>query len=93
MPRGGIAVTELRSIMVDENELRILSSLREMPEGKLKELHESFLLELSNFLLEPKCAQVQADGYPCGSSSADCESCLKLEELLSTLRKVLPSDL
>lgn len=86
-------MTELRSIMVDEKEMKILSSLREMPEGKLKDLHGAFLLELSDFLLEPKCAQVQADGYPCGSSSADCESCLKLEELLSTLRQVLPSDL
>jgi hypothetical protein len=75
---------------VNDTELKILRSLRELPDGQLRSLHEQFLVELCELVREPRCPEVQADGIPCDSPQTDCVQCLKLKELLSTLRSVLP---
>jgi hypothetical protein len=41
---------------------------------------------LVDYVREPKCAEMQADGVPCSSPTADCEQCLKVQTLLTTLR-------
>ncbi|HKI83200.1 MAG TPA: hypothetical protein VKA63_02590 [Candidatus Krumholzibacteria bacterium] len=76
---------KLENHVVSAWEWRILSRLREVPEGPLRDRLLDFLNELVVFVQEPRCAQVQADGVPCGAVDADCEECLKVNELLDTL--------
>ena len=83
-------MAELKSILVTSDEKRILDSVRKLPEGKLKDLVGQFLLEFADTVSDPRCAEVQADGIPCDDPSADCEQCLRLKELLTTMRGVLP---
>jgi len=81
--------TEIR---VSAAEMKILSSLREQPDGELRDLYRRLLLRLADFVSNPSCAEVQADGIPCASPAADCVVCLKLEDMLHALNEVLPND-
>jgi len=85
-------MTHAKSILVTDREKKILDGLRELPAGDLKRTTEAFLLELSDRLSNPRCAQVQADGIPCGESSADCEDCLSLKQLVSSMRNMLQQE-
>lgn len=76
---------KLENHVVSTWEWQILSRLREVPEGPLRDRLLALLDELVAFVQEPRCSQVQADGVPCGSVDADCEECLKVNELLDTL--------
>jgi hypothetical protein len=42
--------------------------------------------ELLTLAAEPRCAETQADGVPCGTSDADCETCGRALGWLSRLR-------
>jgi hypothetical protein len=83
-------MAERNSILVTPTEKHILSSLRELPEGHLRRQLEAFLVELTDFVRDPKCPEVQADGIPCDDPKADCEQCQKVGVLLETLRGSLP---
>jgi hypothetical protein len=78
------------SPLLSVTEHRILAALRQVPHGPVRARLETFLVELTRLVSDPGCAQIQADGIPCGSASADCEECLQLEQLLRTLRATLP---
>lgn len=82
-------MAERTSILVTPTEKHILASLRELPDGQLRAKLESFLVELTDFVRDPKCPEVQADGIPCDTPQADCEQCLKVTELIKTLRRSL----
>ncbi len=79
-------------MLLSSRENKILWGLRELPDGALRSMVEEFLLELTTFLRDPHCAQVQADGIPCDDPSADCEQCLKVRELIETLRHTIAND-
>ena len=42
--------------------------------------------ELTEFVAEPSCAEVQADGAPCPASDVSCDECRKLTSILEGLR-------
>jgi len=84
-------MAERTSILVTATEKHILASIRELPEGQLRSRLEGFLVELTDFVRDPACAEVQADGIPCDTPQADCEQCQRVSELIRTLRKALPS--
>jgi len=83
-------MAQATSVLLSATEHQILSALRETPDGPLKERLEAFLLELTRMVSNPGCAEIQADGIPCGAASADCEECLALDRMLATLRSTLP---
>ena len=85
-------MAERTSILVTPVEKHILGSLRELPDGTLRARMEEFLVELTDFVRDPKCPEVQADGIPCDNPQADCEQCLKVKELVETLRRTLPTE-
>lgn len=85
-------MTQQYSILVSDTEKRILAALRELPDGQLRQRLETFLLELTEFVRDPRCAEVQADGIPCDSPERDCEQCMRVEEMLRTLRSALPNN-
>ena len=83
-------MAQATSVLLSSTEHQILTALRETPDGPLKDRLEAFLLELTAMVSNPGCAEIQADGIPCGAVSADCEECLALDKMLSILKSTLP---
>ena len=83
-------MAQATSVLLNATEQQILNALRETPDGPLKIKLEEFLLELTRMVSNPGCAEIQADGIPCGAVSADCEECLALDKMLATLKSTLP---
>ena len=83
-------MAQATSVLLNATEQQILNALRETPDGPLKTRLEEFLLELTRMVSNPGCAEIQADGIPCGEASADCQECLALDKMLATLRSTLP---
>ncbi len=73
-------------------ERRLVLALRAIPESPLRDRLRTLLAELVDFVAEPCCAELQADGAPCTSAQAACDQCRKLLELLEGLRRRLQAD-
>ncbi len=67
-------------------ERRLVLALRAIPESPLRDRLGTLLAALLDFVAEPCCAELQADGAPCTSAQASCDQCRKLLELLEGLR-------
>ena len=77
---------QLKNHVLTDSEWHMIARLREVPEGQIRELLFEFLGQLTDFVREPRCPEVQADGVPCGGVSTDCAECLTVKEMLDTLR-------
>ncbi|MGE5234950.1 MAG: hypothetical protein ACM3O7_01225 [Acidobacteriota bacterium] len=77
------------TIALSAKERRIISALRDLPAGQPRELLDEVLERLVEFVRDPHCAELQADGAPCTSPASDCEQCARLKEILSGLRSRL----
>lgn len=73
-------------------ELRLVGALREIPESPLRDVFTTLVSELTEFVVSPICAEMQADGAPCTSAEASCDQCRKLEQVLEGLRTRLHAD-
>jgi hypothetical protein len=73
---------------LDSDERRLIWALRELPPGELRESFVSLIADMAHAIVEPHCAEMQADGVPCASASAQCERCLRVAPLLDRLRAV-----
>jgi hypothetical protein len=67
-------------------EQKLLLALREIPPSRLRDLMTTLIGELTEFVAEPSCAEVQADGAPCAAPDASCDECRKLTTILEGLR-------
>jgi len=74
------------SVKLTPEEWNLISGLRDIPPSPLRDLMHEMMTALVDYVREPKCAEMQADGVPCASPAADCEQCLKVQDLLKTLR-------
>ncbi len=74
------------SVTLSNDEWKVISGLRDIPESPLREMMYEMMLALVEYVREPKCAEMQADGVPCTSAEADCEQCVKVRGLLGALR-------
>ncbi len=74
------------SVQLSSDEWNLISGLREIPASPLRDLMREMMAALVEYVREPKCAEMQADGVPCTSPAADCEQCQKVHQLLMTLR-------
>lgn len=83
-------MAQATSVLLSTTEAEILTALRETPDGPLKTRLEAFMVELTRMVSHPGCAEMQADGIPCGDATADCEECLALDKMLHILRSTLP---
>jgi hypothetical protein len=68
------------------DEQKLLLALREIPPSRLRDLLTTLVSELADFVAEPSCAEMQADGAPCPATDAACDECRKLTALLEGLR-------
>ena len=79
------------TVRLSPEEWRMIATLRDIPEGDLKStLHEVLQLAIE-LVREPSCAEVQADGVPCGTAAADCETCARVTGALESARDRLRS--
>lgn len=82
---------ELVSVKLNPEEWRLVAGLRDIPPSPLRELMHELMMSLVEYVREPRCAELQADGVPCESPAADCEQCVRVKELLFTLRRGVAS--
>jgi hypothetical protein len=67
-------------------EQKLLLALREIPPSRLRELMTTLVSELADFVSNPACAEMQADGAPCPTTEVSCDECRKLITVLEGLR-------
>jgi len=77
---------EHMSVKLTPEEWNLIAGLRDIPPSPLRDLMNEMMAALVEYVREPKCAELQADGAPCTSPTADCEQCQKVQRLLTTLR-------
>jgi len=75
---------------VTPRERQLISALRDLPPSPLRDVLDDVLVRLVDFVREPHCPEMQADGVPCDSATADCEQCTKLRTILAKLANDLP---
>jgi hypothetical protein len=76
-------------VTLSKQEWDFIAALRDIPEGQLKTLLGELLHRLVEFVREPSCPEVQADGAPCATPTADCEQCVRVKGVLELLRRDL----
>jgi len=82
-------VTEAPIAALAPEERKLVLALRGIPPSRLRDLLTTLVGELAEFVASPSCAELQADGAPCGSAEASCDECQKLVALLEGLRRRL----
>ena len=78
---------ELVNVKLNPEEWKLVAGLRDSPSSPLRDLMQEMIVALVDYVREPRCAEIQADGVPCETPAADCEQCLRVKELLFTLRR------
>jgi hypothetical protein len=73
-------------ITLSLEEWRLVQTLRELPPSPLRDRLMLLLEELVEFVREPHCPEMQADGVPCASAQLACDQCRQLTGLLDALR-------
>jgi hypothetical protein len=71
-------------------ELRMIITLRDMPESPLRDRVHTLLEELLAFARNPRCHELQADGVPCENPAADCDQCKVVTDMLEAMGRKLP---
>ena len=81
---------DLITLTVTPAELRLITTLRDMPESPLRVRVQALLGELLDFARNPRCHELQADGVPCTNPGADCDQCQIVLTMLDSMAKRLP---
>jgi len=66
-------------------EWRLVNALREVPESALRTRVNALVEALLELAREPKCPEHMADGVPCHSVHANCDSCAQVTRMLEGL--------
>lgn len=82
---------ERYQVALDAREFRVVTTLRDMPEGPLKARVQDLMDHLVTFARNPKCCEYQPDGVPCASAHNDCDTCQVVLQMLETLTARIPS--
>jgi hypothetical protein len=77
-------------VSLTPSEYKIVQGLREIPDSSLRYRLEEALVELTDFVRDPQCGEIQADGVPCPTPDRDCHICLKIDELIAMVRSAIP---
>ena len=73
------------AVALSREEWRLVSSLREIPESRVRDGLTAVIEDLVEFVREPHCPKMQADGVPCASAHESCEECRQVAALLGAL--------
>ncbi len=74
---------------VTPEERRLLSRVREIPAGPVRDELVDLMEELVEFVRDPRCPEAQADGTPCQSTALACEQCQMTASVLASLHRRL----
>jgi hypothetical protein len=85
-------MAESTTLTVSPAELRMIQTLRDMPESPLRDRIQKLLEDLLAFARNPRCHELQADGVPCENPAADCDQCKVVLEMLESMERRLPRD-
>lgn len=77
----------LVTMTLSPSEERLIKTLRDIPESKLRDRVHRLMDELVTFVQFPRCDQIQADGVPCHDVDSDCDQCAHLAEMLERIVK------
>lgn len=78
-----------QAVVLSAEEAKLVSALRALPQSRLHDLMTTLVSELAEFVAQPSCPELQADGAPCPTADAACDECRKLSSLLEGLRSRL----
>jgi hypothetical protein len=70
-------------------EAKVVRALRELPESRLRDLMTTLVTELADFVANPSCPELQADGAPCPTAETACDECRRVSSILEGLRNRL----
>ena len=70
-------------------EQKLLLALREIPPSRLRDLMTALVSELADFVAEPRCTEMQADGVPCPHVGVSCELCGRSVQWVRDLREAI----
>jgi hypothetical protein len=74
-------------VKLSAEEWALVSALRAVPDSPLRTRAITLVETLLQFVAEPRCAEVQADGVPCSTVDAQCDQCLHVADLLDELTR------
>lgn len=74
-------------VRLSAEEWALVSALRAVPDSPLKTRTITLVETLLQFVGEPKCAEMQADGVPCSTVDAQCDQSLHVADLLDELTR------
>jgi hypothetical protein len=83
---AGVSLRAPFPVALDEEELRLINSLREIPASPLRDRMTELIREVVVFAASPVCSEAQADGAPCHDAHMACDRCGRMLGLLERLR-------
>ena len=73
------------AIPLTASERDLIRDLRAIPDSALKRRVLAAVDELLHLGCEPRCAEAQADGVPCGCARSDCAACNRVTERVTSI--------
>jgi hypothetical protein len=86
---AGVNLSAPLKLALDEQELRLIRSLREIPPSPLRDRMTELVRELVAFVASPACCEAQADGVPCPDARTACDRCGRTAGVLERMRWLL----
>ena len=86
---AGVSLRAPFPVALDEQELRLISSLREIQPSPLRDRMTELIRDVVAFVASPACSEAQADGVPCHEVHMACDHCVRMLGLLERLRSRL----
>ena len=85
--RGRVSAT--LPVGLTAEEAKLVRALRALPESPLRDLMKTLVSELADFVAQPSCPELQADGAPCPTAETACDECRRVSSILEGLRNRL----
>lgn len=74
---------------LNDEEWRIICAMRELPDSRLSDSFRALLRALADFVEDPHCSDMQADGVPCADTHGACAECRRATSILAKLQERL----
>jgi hypothetical protein len=84
-----MSTTAIAFDSLSREERSLIQGLREIPYGAVRGDLIDVMLELLQFVRDPRCMRAQADGVPCMTVSGDCEQCQQVAGVLARVHASL----
>ena len=88
---AGVNLGAPLKLALDEQEWRLIRSLREIPASPLRDRLTGLISDAVSLVTRPGCAEAQPDGVPCDDAHQACDRCGRMLGLLDGLRVRLRS--